>query len=445
MEFWLTNGVLHRAGTLINNFHGRYVPCFEDTGDCFNIPDDTDTIIIPEGTIEIGQEAFSTWIHSKIKGLKKPYWPNVKKVFLPDSVKRIADSAFYNCGSLEEAILPKGVQTIGGNAFEYCKLLEKVTLPEGLTTIGYRAFHGCPCLKSVTVPKSVTSIGSDAFGKYYDYSIRKDSNVEGFVLRCYVDSAGERYASDAGIEYKLLDSKVPDGFEQSGAKKISETPFKLFSAYDFGFGIYSNEKNNGLYVINQSVLYFISASTGKTSKVYDFSSLVSDTITNTYVCGNKLYAVGSHYTNNGTANSIYIFNLDTKKFVKRISTKIAVSSVAADTNGNIFIADGKYKFSPKLTLRCELQYQFCEGDDGDWAFGLAELSWAPHWMFTVSDMWNCGVTDLHFYQALVTYSVKSHRIQAGYGRTDSGFNCSGGVCRWVPATSGFTFSYNYSF
>ena len=114
-------------------------------------------------------------------------------------------------------------------------------------------------------------------------------------------------------------------------------------------------------------------------------------------------------------------------------------------NSNILVADGKYKFSPKLTLRCELQYQFCDGDNGDWAFGLAELSLAPHWMFTVSDMWNCGETDLHYYQALVTYSLKSHRIQAGYGRTVEGYNCSGGVCRWVPASKGFTLSYNYTF
>lgn len=112
---------------------------------------------------------------------------------------------------------------------------------------------------------------------------------------------------------------------------------------------------------------------------------------------------------------------------------------------NILVADGKYKFSPKLTLRCELQYQFCKGDQGDWAFGLAELSWAPHWMFTLSDMWNCGETKTHYYQALVTYTLKSHRIQAGYGRTDAGYNCSGGVCRWVPATRGFTLSYNYTF
>lgn len=112
---------------------------------------------------------------------------------------------------------------------------------------------------------------------------------------------------------------------------------------------------------------------------------------------------------------------------------------------NILIADGKYRFSPKTTLRCELQYQFCDGDEGDWAFGLAELSLAPHWMFTVSDMWNCGETNIHYYQALVTFSLKSHRIMAGYGRTNAGFNCSGGVCRWVPATRGFTLSYNYTF
>lgn len=114
-------------------------------------------------------------------------------------------------------------------------------------------------------------------------------------------------------------------------------------------------------------------------------------------------------------------------------------------NTNILVADGKYKFSPKMTLRCELQYMFCDGDQGDWAFGLAELSLAPHWMFTVSDQWNCGDTDLHYYQALVTYNLKAHRFQLGYGRTADGFNCSGGVCRWVPASKGFTFSYNYTF
>ena len=112
---------------------------------------------------------------------------------------------------------------------------------------------------------------------------------------------------------------------------------------------------------------------------------------------------------------------------------------------NIFIADGKYQFSKKATLRGELQYLTTKQDEGDWAFGLMELSLVPHWMITLSDMWNCGETDTHYYQGHVTYNAGSHRIQVGYGRTRAGFNCSGGVCRYVPAQKGFTVSYNYNF
>ncbi|MBR0275134.1 MAG: hypothetical protein IJQ76_02890 [Prevotella sp.] len=114
-------------------------------------------------------------------------------------------------------------------------------------------------------------------------------------------------------------------------------------------------------------------------------------------------------------------------------------------HSNIFIADGKYQFSPKTTLRLEAQYLNTKDDQGDWLYGLAELSLVPHWMLTISDMWNCGETKTHYYQGLVTFNVGAHRIQAGYGRTRAGYNCSGGVCRWIPAQKGFTLSYNYNF
>ena len=114
-------------------------------------------------------------------------------------------------------------------------------------------------------------------------------------------------------------------------------------------------------------------------------------------------------------------------------------------HSDIFIADGKYQFNKKLTLRGELQYLSTKDDEGDWAFGLLELSVLPHWMFTISDEWNCGETDLHYYSFAVTFNHGSHRVQAGYGRTSAGFNCSGGVCRYVPAMKGFTLSYSYNF
>ena len=112
---------------------------------------------------------------------------------------------------------------------------------------------------------------------------------------------------------------------------------------------------------------------------------------------------------------------------------------------NIFIADCKYQFSPKVTLRTEVQYLATADDQGDWAYGLAELSLAPHWMLTASDMYNVGETHLHYYQGGVTFSMGAHRLQLGYGRTRAGYNCSGGVCRYVPASKGFTLSYNYNF
>lgn len=66
-------------------------------------------------------------------------------------------------------------------------------------------------------------------------------------------------------------------------------------------------------------------------------------------------------------------------------------------------------------------------------------------MISVSDEYNCGETNIHYYQGSVTFNKNSHRIQLGYGRTREGFNCSGGVCRYVPASRGVTISYNYNF
>ena len=114
-------------------------------------------------------------------------------------------------------------------------------------------------------------------------------------------------------------------------------------------------------------------------------------------------------------------------------------------NSHIFVADVKQKLSPNTTLRVEGQYLASKDGDKDWLFGLAELSLAPHWMFTLSDLYNVGNTRVHYYQGYVTYSGGAHRLQLGYGRTRAGFNCSGGVCRYIPATKGLTLSYNYNF
>ena len=125
--------------------------------------------------------------------------------------------------------------------------------------------------------------------------------------------------------------------------------------------------------------------------------------------------------------------------------KTVIEGEGGMIHSDIFVADALFQLAPSTKLRTELQYLTTRQDEHDWAFALAELSLAPHWMITVSDLWNHGDTKTHYYQGQLTYNLDSHRIQLGYGRTRAGYNCSGGVCRFVPATRGFTLSYNYNF
>lgn len=132
-------------------------------------------------------------------------------------------------------------------------------------------------------------------------------------------------------------------------------------------------------------------------------------------------------------------------YMNQIYNKTIVEGEGGTVHSNIFIADLLFNLSRQTKLRTELQYLTTPDDDGDWAYALAELSVAPHWMFTLSDEYNCGRTDAHYWQTYVTYNVGSHRFQLGWGRTRAGYNCSGGVCRYVPESKGFTLSYNYNF
>lgn len=112
---------------------------------------------------------------------------------------------------------------------------------------------------------------------------------------------------------------------------------------------------------------------------------------------------------------------------------------------HIAVLEGQYKINSRYTLRSELQYLSTRQDEGDWCYALVELSALPYLMFTVSDMWNCGVTNLHYYMGSVTFNYEAHRLMLSYGRTRAGFNCAGGVCRYVPASRGVQLSYNYNF
>lgn len=133
--------------------------------------------------------------------------------------------------------------------------------------------------------------------------------------------------------------------------------------------------------------------------------------------------------------------------------KTIVEGHGGTINSHIAIAEGKYTLNKKLTLRGEAQYLHTKQDQGDWWYGLLELSVLPHFMFTVSDMYNAKVPNTdetatskqHFYMVSGCYTHRAHRLQLSYGKTRAGYNCTGGVCRYVPASKGLQVSYNFNF
>ncbi|MDE6207138.1 MAG: hypothetical protein K2M55_04970 [Muribaculaceae bacterium] len=132
-------------------------------------------------------------------------------------------------------------------------------------------------------------------------------------------------------------------------------------------------------------------------------------------------------------------------YMNQMYNKTVVEGHGGRVHANIFVLDTKWRIDKRFTLRNELQYLQTRQDQKDWLFGLLELSVAPYVMVTASDMWNVGDTKTHYYNFGITGNYCANRLMLSYGRTRAGFNCSGGVCRYVPATRGFQISYSYTF
>jgi len=116
---------------------------------------------------------------------------------------------------------------------------------------------------------------------------------------------------------------------------------------------------------------------------------------------------------------------------------------------NIGVVEMTYKFTSKQALRWEVQGLWTDRDKGDWAALLLEYTVSPHWFVSVSDQYNYGNPDevnrINYYTGSFGYTRRTTRIAITYGRQREGIVCVGGVCRAVPASSGFYVTISSSF
>ena len=101
------------------------------------------------GVVSIGPDCFNSFI-------------NLKRVKLPNTIKQICDSAFYNCKKLEEINLSDDITKIGEYAFCGTNLREFI-VPKKVRQIERFICCDCTAMEKIVLHDNIIKIGASAF------------------------------------------------------------------------------------------------------------------------------------------------------------------------------------------------------------------------------------------------------------------------------------------
>lgn len=107
-----------------------------------------ETITIPSSVIRLGEWAFAETC--------------ISSIVIPNHIRRIPAHIFEDCQDLHTVIIQRA-KRIGNGAFSGCSQLSNIYLPDTLKAIGDGAFDGCDELKNIYLPDTLEEIGEEAF------------------------------------------------------------------------------------------------------------------------------------------------------------------------------------------------------------------------------------------------------------------------------------------
>lgn len=166
----------------------------------------------------------------------------------------------------------------------------------------------------------------------------------------------------------------------------------------------------------------------------------------------KFFGVGTKYYSD--------YNIEIKKkiseklhtgftYINQYYNKPWVEDFSSDVNTNIVAAEFTYNFQENKSVRFEGEHLWADADFKNWAGGTLELDLNNTYSFYILDMFNYGNDNPdkrnHYYNLGGAYRVNSTRIGLNYGRQRGGLVCVGGVCRYVPESSGVGLTISTSF
>ena len=181
---------------------------YADTGSC----GESLTYTVENGILRI-QGIGDMYDCKEDSSYRKPSWDpfHFTQIVIESGVTSIGDYAYAfghaNGSPLTSVQLPDTLKRIGESAFSGCNNLTEIALPEGLTTIEEGAFcGGCNAIRELNIPRSVTSIGRGV----WDSAVRKDDP------RRLADapSAWAKAEIDEAFCYSLMTQRTCIGYQQ---------------------------------------------------------------------------------------------------------------------------------------------------------------------------------------------------------------------------------------
>lgn len=112
---------------------------------------DLTDLIIPYGTVLIGDNAFTNYT-------------SLMSVDIPNTVEIIGNSAFHTCSNLKKVDLSKTkIVRLSSSTFRNCWNLKEIILPEKVNNLGTYTFYDCVKLKTIHIPGTVNGMGANIF------------------------------------------------------------------------------------------------------------------------------------------------------------------------------------------------------------------------------------------------------------------------------------------
>ncbi len=136
-------------------------------------------------------------------------------------------------------------------------------------------------------------------------------------------------------------------------------------------------------------------------------------------------------------------------YISQYYNKPWIEDGADEVKTTILAWEVVHSFSGSKSIRVEAEHLWARTDFKNWAGCTIEYNINRNWSFYIWDVYNYGnynaIKQVHYYNIGATYRKNALRVMLNYGRQRGGLVCVGGVCRFVPESTGTSVSLNYSF